>query len=216
MVAGEAQLGRLQTAVSAARGCLSRATSVTSLDPRVESLVHLLGGAVEFSEGIILLSGFGLVNPCWALSRGLLDRLFLAGWVVQSEERAHIYQNLPKSESKRGVRKLITGGLLVTQSPGFLESLNGKIPPRPHIEQIAKDAGLEKVYTVLYSEGSEATHGFDFGIERQRAEEISAIIELSAGFLVTATAITVRWVFAGGVTKPEELEDALSPETVEG
>ncbi len=133
---------------------------------------------------------------------------------MQTEDRAHAYQSLAKYESKRGVRKLIAGGLLVTQSPGFLKSKDGQIPPRPRIEQFAKDAGLEKLYTVLYSVGSEAAHGFDFGIKRRRAEEMSAIVELSAGVLVTATHITARWVFAGRVTAPEELDHLLSPGTI--
>ena len=214
MVLGQTSLGRLRAAVSGAEDCLRRATSATSLDLRAESLVHLLRGSVEFSKGIILLRRLGLVNPCWTLSRGLLDRLFLAGWVVQAEDRAHGYQNLAKHESKRGMRKFISTDLLVTQSPGLLASMNGKIPDRPHISQFAKESGLEKLYTVLYSVGSEAAHGFDFGITRQGAEEITTILEFSAAFLATTTHMADRWVFDGQVTKPEELEYLLSPRTI--
>jgi hypothetical protein len=159
----------------------------------------------------------GLRDAPWVLARVLLERLFVAAWVVQSEEHAEQYQDLGRSETLRETRRLVQAGLIgvcdVETGRGGLEAFQrvhkADIHRRLQIETLAREAGLGELYDVTYGMCSQVAHAFDFGVQKQPDEEHA--IAVSEGTLLLITQVVDDWVSRKRVTTPEELRHLTAP-----
>lgn len=186
---------------------------------REKALVFCLGRAADTAEGCDLLAEAKLLTPLYTLTRSLLESLFWVCWIVKSDENAQIFVEAAPNELKRIARKNLKNGFArvtdkVTgeeKTEELLESDWSKgISPRPRIADLAKDSGLERVYTQFYGPLSMQAHGNVFGFELATAEEeLLAVVAMGNTLLECINLVVKTWIVKRNQTSRTDIYAVL-------
>lgn len=174
---------------------------------RENAIIFCLERASDIAEGCLIVANAKLPASLGSLNRALLEILFWACWVVQSDENAQAYQGLAVNELKRLMRKnLGTGHARVvhkeTQEDKLLEFLKSpemaNVPKRLRIEDVARLAGLERIYTQIYGLMSMDAHGNTFGMSSFLATDVDQkmfmLIASANALLACVNLIAKNWI----------------------
>lgn len=152
------------------------------------------------------------------LSRTIIEALISLLWVEISEENAQHQAAAGLAEFKRVARVNLERGHLkihkrddgTDATAGFLDSNQFRnIPKSKKVFDMAKEAGVDHLYEVVYRFMSMATHGHELG--DAAATEESVVIDMQAiGALGTAIGHAgVRWLIHRERTDNETLRKLL-------
>ena len=181
---------------------------------REKALIYCLRRAVELSEGSILCAKENLLAPIYVLTRGLLESLIWACWITKSNDNAQAYIDATKNELKRLARKdLETGhGRVVdtaTNVDKTQELLNSDwvkdIRPRLRIEGVAKDVGLDKLYTQMYGFMSMFAHGIMVETDASVKDDMVGILAVANVLMECVNLVVNNWIVARKQTPIEEI-----------
>lgn len=172
---------------------------------RENTLIFCLSRATDTAKGCLLVAESQLAVSLGILTRGLLENLLWTYWVAQSNENAQTYQHLGTNELKRIVKKNLDKGYGTVidkqtqqnRSQEFLQSPKMKsILRRKNIEDIAKETGLERLYTQMYGSMSMEVHGTTFGVwkEDEIGVKIFALLAAANSFMECINLIVKTWI----------------------
>ena len=140
-------------------------------------------------------------------------------WIVKSDENAQIFAATTSNELKRIARKNLTTGFgrvkdKVTgedKTKELLESDWAKgIHRRLRIEEMAKTAGLEKLYIQLYGALSMEAHGNVFGYKKRNvAKETLEVMALANVLLEGINLVVKAWIVNRKQTSSTEIYTVL-------
>src|SRR5689334_17575969 len=172
---------------------------------REQAIIYCLERAVDVAEGCVLATESKLVTTLQILDRSMIECLLWIYWVAKSEENAKQFKEASIGEVKRLIRK----GLKVThhvvikdvktgkdKSPEFLESPFMKdVPQRLKIEDIAKQTGLEELYT-LYGLISIFVHGnaFELNANKSIEEALYAFVTSTGAYMECINKVAYSWI----------------------
>lgn len=187
---------------------------------RESAVIHCLKRAADIADGFILVAEATLVESANILERSLFEALVVTRWVTLSDVNAQTFSEGALNELKRILRKnLQSGNAKIFSRKGqgdktaeFLHSevMNG-IPKRIRIEEIAKEAGLERIYTMYFGFQSLLVHGTSLGIKFDEGyvngEEKSLYIAVMAagGFMYAINQTTRDWIVKREQTSMAEI-----------
>ncbi len=172
---------------------------------RTRAVVYCLKRAIDIAEGGTTLAKNHFFTSSMILTRGLLEILFLVCWVIQSEENAQELQVSINSQFKTALKEILRKGYGKVsdkvsgsdRTDEYLESLDmAKIPKRLKYEQIAKEVGLEKIYSETYRYLSLEAHFGTFEIQDEviPEDEILMILEIIRTSLDSIMVVSANWV----------------------
>jgi hypothetical protein len=171
---------------------------------RENALVFCLQRAADIAKGCDLMGEARLLASLYTLTRGLLESLIWACWIVKSNENAQAFVDAPFNELKRIARKNLATGFArvkdkVTGEDKTEELLGSDwskgIPSRLRIEEVAKSAALERIYTQLYGPLSMQAHGSVFEFELSSPEEeLLAVMALANVLMECINMVVKNWI----------------------
>jgi hypothetical protein len=187
---------------------------------RGNALVHCLRRATDIAEGYVLVAEAGLPISLYVLTRSLYESLVWTRWIALSDENARIFTEAAVNEFKRIARKNLKAGHATIQrktpqeniTQEFLESSAMKgIPKRRRIEDLAKEAGLEKVHTIIYGFLSMSAHGTTFGWDEiaNIDEDVLAAIASANALMECINLVVGGWVVGRKQTSISEIYSIL-------
>ena len=187
---------------------------------RENALIFCLQRAHDLAEGCNLLAETKLLTPVYALTQGLLESLIWVRWIALSNENAQAFVDTTANELKRIARKnLATGHAKVVdrvthedKTRELLQSAWAKgISPRLKIEDAAKAAGLERLYTQMYGPLSMQTHGTAFGFELKTSvdEEMVSILAVANVSMESINLVVKNWIVERKLTMVSDIYDVL-------
>ncbi|MBF0507293.1 MAG: hypothetical protein HQL09_10740, partial [Nitrospirae bacterium] len=139
------------------------------------------------------------------LERGLFETFVVTRWVILSDVNAQTFNDGAINELKRigrknlqaGHAKIINKKNQEDKTSEFLQSnvMNG-IPKRLRIEEMAKEAKLEKIYTMYYGFQSLLVHGtFSLGILSDNVERnLYIAARATVGFTHAINLTVQNWI----------------------
>jgi Family of unknown function (DUF5677) len=165
-------------------------------------LLHFIERAEQFVAASLAIVDYPI--PLSVMSRVLCEDFFLAVWVAASEQNATEYEDGVNSEIAKMLSVHLNAGRAVmrnkiTTEPASEEFMNEYFLPklkslnthRTKVEQIAKAAGLQRVYDILYRGASLEVHGNTFTAVSATAPVKPAIVPLSSIATITKCLIAV-------------------------
>jgi hypothetical protein len=171
---------------------------------RENALVFCLQRAADIAKGCDLMGEARLLAPLYTLTRGLLESLIWVCWIAKSSENAQVFVDAPVNELKRIARKNLATGFAKVKdkitgedkTEELLESDWPKgIPRRLRIEDLAKSAGLERIYTQLYGPLSMQAHGSVFEFELSSPEEeLLGVMALANVLMECINTVVQNWI----------------------
>ncbi|MCJ7667543.1 MAG: DUF5677 domain-containing protein [Anaerolineae bacterium] len=187
---------------------------------RENALVFCLKRAADTAKGCEILAGARLSVPLYILTRSLFESLIWVYWIAMSDDNAQAFVNATANELNRLARKnLATGHAKVVdritqedKTQKLLESSWAKdISPRRKIENMAKEAGLGRIYTQLYGFLSMQAHGSTFGFESETSvEEDLLVVTASANVLMECINLVVKkWIVQRKRSSKKEIYTVL-------
>jgi hypothetical protein len=139
-----------------------------------EVLLHFIERAEQFVGASITAKDYPLSLS--VISRILCEDFFLVVWIAESEKNALEYEAGVLSEVAKMMEVNLAAGRSVIQNKTtktpvsakfmdeeLLPKLRSLKAPRARIEALAKGAGLQRVYDILYRGTSLEVHGNTFG-----------------------------------------------------
>ena len=171
---------------------------------RTRAVVYCLKRAIDIAEGGTTLARNHLFTSSMILARGLLEILFLVCWVIQSEENAQGLQVSINSQFKTALKEILRKGYGKVsdkvsgndRTDEYLESPDmTKIPKRLRYEQIAREVGLEKIYSETYRYFSLEAHFGTFEIQDEvvAEDEILTILGSIKTSLDAIIVVSANW-----------------------
>jgi len=171
---------------------------------REKTLIYCLRRAVELSEGCVLCAQTKLLAPQYLLTRGLLESLIWVCWIAKSNENAQAYYyDITKNELKRLARiNLETGyGRVInttTNEDVTQELLHSDwkkdIHTRLRIVDVAKDAGLDKLYREMYGFMSIPAHGNMLETNSSLEDDMGAILAVANVLMESINLVLKNWI----------------------
>ncbi|CAG0936952.1 hypothetical protein TFLX_05852 [Thermoflexales bacterium] len=187
---------------------------------RENAVVYCLSRATDIAQGCLSLSKSNLLAALGMLDRGLLECLMWICWVVKADANAQTYRDLAVNELRRITRKNLRTGYgkvfdKVTQEDMTQEFLKSpemqNIPRRVRIEDVAVEAGLERLYTQFYGAMSLEAHGSAFGISGSNDTEESRFVSLASAnsILECINLVAENWIVKRTQTEISEIYRVL-------
>lgn len=187
---------------------------------RENAVIYCLNHAIDLAKGCLATALENLPDSLATLSRAILEALFWARYVTLSTENAQEFTDSTKNELKRIAKKNLSAGYgrirnIKTnedKTKEFLESpLMKDVSKRIFIESVAKQGGLERVYTTIYAFISMIAHGRAFNLRAttNNKDEFYASISATLGALQCIDLITSDWITHRKQTKPEIITELL-------
>lgn len=188
---------------------------------RENVLVFCLQRAADIAKGCDLMGEARLLAPLYTLTRGLLESLIWVCWIAKSNENAQAFVDAPVNELKRIAKKNLATGFArvkdkdkVTgkdKTEELLESDWSKgIPGRLRIEDLAKSAELERIYTQLYGPLSMQAHGSVFEFELSSPEEeLLGVMALANVLMECINTVVQNWIVNRKQTSVTEIYAVL-------
>lgn len=163
--------------------------ATSTQDPQDTALLHCLARANELALGCSAAAVGCLPLVLAILNRVLIDELIAVQWVCASIENAKAfhdrgYSELHKYLSINSERKYAR---IINRITGSDESRNFKIKfpytNQKHLktEQRAKQVGLHRLYTIMYTMLSNHVHGSDILISSMASDPINATYNFTVG-----------------------------------
>jgi hypothetical protein len=186
---------------------------------RDDQVRKILARAAELVRGASALGRDRNAVALGVLARTIVESLILLLWVEISEENALHQSKAGLAELTRVARVNMEQGTLKVwnrktgqdATAEFLKSDRFKgLTKSKKVVDMAKEAGVEHLYDVLYRVQSMATHGHEFGAEG--ADQDSAlIVEMQAiGAMIKAIGHAgIRWLLNRERTDNESLRTVL-------
>ena len=183
---------------------------------RSKAVVYCFKRAVDIADGVTTVSKDYLFTSSMILARGLLEILFLVCWVLQSEENAQGLQVSVNSQFKTVLKEILRKGYgkvsdKVNGNDKTNEYLKSpemtNIPKRLRYEQIARDVGLEKIYSVTYRYLSLEAHFGTFELQDEVVpeDETLMILEIMKSSLDAIMVVCANWIFNGKSTSASDI-----------
>lgn len=169
-----------------------------------DSVVHKI--ALRCSELVRGAGTLGRENNSVALGvvfRTVIESLILLLWVVQSEENAKHQECAGLAEFARIAKiNILEKNLKVMTREGGVESgeelLQSEVfqglQKSKNVVDMAKEAGVQFIYDVLYRFQSMSTHGHELGDNLDNNSKIIIDLEAIAAISVTIGHVGVRWL----------------------
>lgn len=224
-VSTEKQLDALQTQIGQLEARLRLATDANASGQQHKIFRHFLTRTLELSKASKLVARAKLGTPLVVLKRVLCEDLFLACWVSQSEANAAEYSSAADSEALKFLRMMLerNRGTIRHRVSGedktneIRSQLNTSKCNRVHIEQLAMELGLGKLYDLLYRSSSMEVHGKAFGLPSWSEEEgIYAALSAIVSLVKCINLIVDNRVSQNRVTTPDEILRLLGIESIAG
>lgn len=183
---------------------------------RSKAAVYCLNRAIDIAEGVITVSKGYLLTSSMILSRGLLEILFLVCWVLQSEENAQGLQVSIDSQFRTALKEILRKGYGKVSDKASGNDKTGEylkspemvnIPKRLKYEQIAREVGLEKIYSVAYRYLSLEAHFGTFELQDEIVpdEESLMILEMMKSSLDAIMVVCANWIVNGKSTPASDI-----------
>jgi len=180
------------------------------------ALVDCLDRAADLAEGSLKTAGTGLSASSNLLARGLLDCLFLARWILSSDENARRFELQSRNVLIRDLKQVIVS------APGpeealpsrkgttqtILPSIHFRNSPKKHgIKKVAKDGGLEKVYSRYYSFLLAESRGslLDIHSAADKKWTILASLAISRAAMACVNTIISGWIISRKKTSVNDI-----------
>jgi len=190
-----------------------------------DALMHCLGRAKDLAEATVHAGEYGLEVSLATLQRALLETMFWTVWVHQSDENAQEYKEITTNELARLARKTINAGIakVYDKKSGteltdfFLKEVVPQYPihRRKSIMEIAKEGGLEDLYTWAYSFGSIPAHGADYGFSKwtkaHSEEKLFAGVAFCNATMNGIRSVVRRWMTGNEIMGGPAIMKLLDP-----
>jgi hypothetical protein len=186
---------------------------------RDDQVRKILARSAELIRGVSALGRERNSVALGVLARTIIESLILLLWVEISEENALHQRNAGLAELKRVARVNLERGTLKVwnrktgedATADFLRSGRFKdLQKSRKIADLAKEAGVEHLYDVLYRFQSMSTHGHDIGKDDNGIEALVMIDLQAIGALSMAIGHTgLRWLMHRQRTGNETLRELL-------
>ncbi|MGO9016188.1 MAG: DUF5677 domain-containing protein [Dissulfurispiraceae bacterium] len=170
------------------------------------ALICCLRRAADITDGFVLAAETSLIESANILERSLFETLVVTRWLMQSDENVQMFNNAGINEMKRLARKNLLSGYAKIlnkknqedKTSDFIQSsVMKEIPKRLRIEEMAKNANFERIYTMYYGFQSLLVHGTSSGIKSvKEADELLYMAASAAGGFIYAINVTIQnWIF---------------------
>lgn len=180
------------------------------------ALVDCLDRAADLAEGSLKSAGAGLSASSNLLARGLLDCLFLARWILSSDENARRFELQSRNEYIRDLKQAISSspGMDEARHPrkGVTQTILPSIhfrnsPKKQGIKKVAKVGGLEKVYIRYYGFLLAESRGsfFDIHSASDKKWTILASLAISRAAMACVNSIISGWIISRKKTSVNDI-----------
>jgi hypothetical protein len=196
-------LRKIETLIREAEAFLKRSFLQEKRDNRTVALRHICEESVDIAKACVHVSDNDLPIAARVLDRALFERIVFGKWVAESEENADRFTNASLEEGVRQLRKYLDRGVgkIIRTSTGenvteeFRNSHKFKeILRAPKFEDMAREAGMEDIYTMLYGPMSMLSHGNSFGLPRNRSgSEQHIVLSSITAQLAALIAVCEAW-----------------------
>lgn len=189
-------------------------------DLREKIAVYFLQRSVDIAAGCVIVAKARLPDSLAILERSLLENLFSIYWVLLSEENAQAFNATAINELKAiakvnieeghmGVKKIKTGE---DQRKAILNSpVMKKFPKPPKVEDMAKKAGLGRIYNTHYRFMSVYAHGHKFSLSPMKIEDdLFASVTAAVGELECINLIVRDWIVYQKLTATPDIYHILN------
>lgn len=184
---------------------------------RERATIHCLRRAADIVDGFILTAEDYLTESANILERGLFETLVITRWVTLSDENAQTFNDGAIYEMKRLARKNLKAGYAkiihkINQEDktiDFLQStLMKTLPKRLRIEEMAKEANLEKMYSMYYGFQSMRAHGIALLdiLKGSVEEDLYIAARATGGFICAINVIIKDWIVKREQTPMAEIK----------
>jgi len=180
------------------------------------TVIYCFRHAIDLAKGCLVTAGAELPDSLTILCRAMMDTLFWTKYISLSTEYAQKFADSTLDELKRIARKNIEAGYahitdLNSDDDKTTEALNSPsmkdIPKRIGIEDVAKQGGLESLYTRFYGFQSIIVHGRGFSLPREASnnDEFYTSISFALGMLECIEVIASDWIISRQQTTEKTL-----------
>lgn len=197
----------------------AKADATGELYGRDDEVRKILGRCAELARGASALGKQRNSLALGVLSRTIVENLILLLWVEVSEDNARHQSKAALTELTRIARINLERGTLKVHNNktgadatgDFLRSDRFKgLQKSKKIEDLAKEAGVEHLYDVVYRFQSMSTHGHEIGNDDHTAEAIVMIDLQAVGAMCMAIGHAgLRWLMHRERTDNETLRNLL-------
>jgi len=180
------------------------------------ALIDCLERSVELAESCLKAASATQSACANLLARGLLDSLFLARWILSSDENARRFELHSRNQILQDLKHaLLSGpgdhpaqGPQKGMAPALLPLLYyRKNPKKIGAKKIAKDGGLEQVYMGYYGFLLAEFHGglFDPHSAEDKKWTLLASLAISRAAMAAINSTIAGWITSRKTTSTKEI-----------
>jgi Family of unknown function (DUF5677) len=190
--------------------------------PKENAILFCLDRAIDLASGCVQVAQAQLPESSITLMRGLLENLFWICWILLSDKNAQRFVDAGINELEKQLRILLEKGegRVIDDLTGddisremLEEARMQEIGKMPKVEEVARVAGLEKLYDRYYRFASQYTHGHTFGISKREGalNGILMAIAMVGPLLDCINLVVCNWVTYRRQTPLSEIYEILKP-----
>ncbi|MBZ0298746.1 MAG: DUF5677 domain-containing protein [Anaerolineae bacterium] len=185
-----------------------------------EIVIHCIKRSGDLGNGCLIAAKTKLPQSLYILTRGLFETLIHINWVIVSDENAKTFADLTLNEVKRTGRNSMNRGFahITNRETGedvtkeAIDLYFSDLSRRPTLENMAKAAGLERLYVVFYGFLSIQSHGYTFSLSLpfETVDDELMLAVASAKSLVQAINLVAEtWIVRRKKTSTNDIYDIL-------
>jgi hypothetical protein len=192
----------LTTRLEEAEEILGITEAETKRDETAAALRHVLHELIDVLRGAMITGYSTLPISSAAVARAAFERMVLAYWIATDVSNAQDYAGESKNELARQIRKLIEKKVAKTTDVDSGEDTTKRtrsdpalanLTKRRGMEEMARAAGIEDLFSTFYGWISMLAHGNTFNLPIATTEILSMTEYVTAASAAAVSHVTRRW-----------------------
>lgn len=186
---------------------------------REKTLIFCLNRAVDIGQGCHCAAKEDLLESTYILLRSLLELFILTYWISLSQKNASLYEQAGTKELIGNVAANLKAGHAKITSKSSGEDRTGEFLASPMMNEknarlmpnkMAKEAGIEDIYTIFYGILSMVAHGFTYGLVKERQPGFVDALHAATSILRCMQVITSDMVVNRKIVASDDLRKILN------
>jgi len=175
-----------------------------------ENIVNFLfHRSIDLANGMLTVTEIPLIESSHVLARAMFEIIVQLSWVLVSDDNSRKFAEAHIADIRRNAKdNLRKGYATVTDGEAKVDITSEcltsdavqNIPKLLTMKEMAKEAGLEPLYTMLYGVLSMFAHGLSYipnptnDMKNEEIEIVSVNLELAVALLTSIHEISATWI----------------------